>query len=184
MAKVGLFVCAREPVELPWFDQVLADIGDEQSLEQSLSTFSGHIRRISRILEAMTEHSLILLDEVGAGTDPVEGSALAIALLQYLGNHAQLSIATTHFGELKALKYQNEQFENASVEFDEVSLSPTYRLLWGIPGRSNALTIARRLGLKPEVVDEAKTHVGEATNDLNQVIAGLEATSASRNQSG
>jgi len=175
MAKVGLFVCAREPVELPWFDQVLADIGDEQSLEQSLSTFSGHIRRISRILEAMTEHSLILLDEVGAGTDPVEGSALAIALLQYLGNHAQLSIATTHFGELKALKYQNEQFENASVEFDEVSLSPTYRLLWGIPGRSNALTIARRLGLKPEVVDEAKTHVGEATNDLNQVIAGLEA---------
>jgi len=175
MAKVGLFVCAREPVELPWFDQVLADIGDEQSLEQSLSTFSGHIRRISRILEAMTEHSLVLLDEVGAGTDPVEGSALAIALLQYLANHASLSIATTHFGELKALKYQNERFENASVEFDEVSLSPTYRLLWGIPGRSNALTIARRLGLKPEVVDEAKTQVGEATDDVNQVIAGLEA---------
>ena len=205
MAKVGLFVPAREPVELPWFDQVLADIGDEQSLEQSLSTFSGHIRRISRILAALgsgeesvptptnpheqensgespptpyTLHptpSLVLLDEVGAGTDPAEGSALAIALLQYLADHAQLTVATTHYGELKALKYQDERFENASVEFDDVSLSPTYRLLWGIPGRSNALTIARRLGLNPEVVDEAQTRVGGASEDVNQVIAGLEA---------
>ncbi|WP_414543599.1 endonuclease MutS2 [Nostoc sp. CCY0012] len=184
MAKVGLFVPAREPVEMPWFDQVLADIGDEQSLQQSLSTFSGHIRRISRILDALeasshsplpTPHSLILLDEVGAGTDPVEGSALAIALLQYLANHAQLTIATTHFGELKALKYEDARFENASVEFDESTLSPTYRLLWGIPGRSNALTIAQRLGLKPEVVAQAKNQVGEATDEVNQVIAGLEA---------
>jgi DNA mismatch repair protein MutS2 len=175
MAKVGLFVPAREPVEIPWFDSVLADIGDEQSLEQSLSTFSGHIRRISRILAEMTDNSLVLLDEVGAGTDPVEGSALALALLQYLADNSQLSIATTHFGELKALKYENERFENASVEFDEESLSPTYRLLWGIPGRSNALTIARRLGLKPEVIDAAKTKVGGATDDVNQVIAGLEA---------
>ncbi|MCC5649366.1 endonuclease MutS2 [Nostoc sp. XA013] len=189
MAKVGLFVPAREPVEIPWFDKVLADIGDEQSLQQSLSTFSGHIRRISRILEALGNgkdegesnapcpmpNSLVLLDEVGAGTDPVEGSALAIALLQYLANHAQLTIATTHFGELKALKYEDERFENASVEFDESTLSPTYRLLWGIPGRSNALTIALRLGLKPEVVQEAKTQVGEATDEVNQVIAGLEA---------
>lgn len=201
MAKVGLFVPAREPVEIPWFDKVLADIGDEQSLQQSLSTFSGHIRRISRILEALGEDtetgrhkdaendnitasprksvpassSLVLLDEVGAGTDPAEGSALAIALLQYLANHAQLTIATTHFGELKALKYEDERFENASVEFDESTLSPTYRLLWGIPGRSNALTIALRLGLKPEVVEQAKTQVGEATDEVNQVIAGLEA---------
>jgi DNA mismatch repair protein MutS2 len=190
MAKVGLFVPAREPVEIPWFDKVLADIGDEQSLQQSLSTFSGHIRRISRILEALgnresgiengekeipNPQSLVLLDEVGAGTDPVEGSALAIALLQYLAKHAQLTIATTHFGELKALKYENERFENASVEFDESTLSPTYRLLWGIPGRSNALTIALRLGLKPEVVEEAKIQVGEATDEVNQVIAGLEA---------
>ncbi|MDZ8235596.1 MAG: endonuclease MutS2 [Nostoc sp. ChiQUE01a] len=197
MGKVGLFVPAREPVEIPWFDQVLADIGDEQSLQQSLSTFSGHIRRISRILEALdagdwglgtgneeipnpqspipNSQSLVLLDEVGAGTDPVEGSALAIALLQYLANHAQLTIATTHFGELKALKYEDERFENASVEFDESTLSPTYRLLWGIPGRSNALTIALRLGLKPEVVEQAKTQVGEATDEVNQVIAGLEA---------
>ncbi|XGV96284.1 MAG: endonuclease MutS2 [Leptolyngbya sp. BL-A-14] len=238
MAKVGLFVPAREPVELPWFDQVLADIGDEQSLEQSLSTFSGHIRRISRILDALgekeqeaggrrqeaegeaegeteaaeaggaegeaeevefstqnldrsnptthsplptphsplpTPYSLILLDEVGAGTDPSEGSALAIALLKHLADQAGLTIATTHFGELKALKYQDDRFENASVEFDDVSLSPTYRLLWGIPGRSNALTIARRLGLDARVVEQAQTYVGGASEDVNQVIAGLEA---------
>ncbi|AFY43271.1 endonuclease MutS2 [Nostoc sp. PCC 7107] len=181
MAKVGLFIPAREPVEMPWFDQILADIGDEQSLQQSLSTFSGHIRRISRILNAL-EHevenqpnSLVLLDEVGAGTDPAEGSALAIALLQHLAEHAQLTIATTHFGELKALKYEDARFENASVEFDEATLSPTYRLLWGIPGRSNALAIALRLGLKPEVVENAKTQVGEASDEVNQVIAGLEA---------
>ncbi|MBD2168711.1 endonuclease MutS2 [Calothrix membranacea FACHB-236] len=196
MAKVGLFVPAREPVEIPWFSQVLADIGDEQSLQQSLSTFSGHIRRISRILNAVgserdgedkedeggegdiassSPSSLVLLDEVGAGTDPAEGSALAIALLQYLADHAGLTVATTHFGELKALKYEDERFENASVEFDESTLSPTYRLLWGIPGRSNALAIAQRLGLKLEVVEKAKTHLGGATDEVNQVIAGLEA---------
>jgi DNA mismatch repair protein MutS2 len=213
MAKIGLFVPAREPVELPWFDQILADIGDEQSLEQSLSTFSGHIRRISRILSAISAtddeegqgdketrgqgdrqeednemisphrpispsphpSSLVLLDEVGAGTDPVEGSALAIALLGYLADNSLLTIATTHFGELKALKYQDERFENASVEFDEATLSPTYRLLWGIPGRSNALAIASRLGLKAEVVEKAKEEMGGATDEVNQVIAGLEA---------
>ncbi|MFM6108940.1 MAG: endonuclease MutS2, partial [Sphaerospermopsis kisseleviana] len=124
----------------------------------------------------VTSHqSLVLLDEVGAGTDPVEGSALAIALLKYLADHAQLTIATTHFGELKALKYDDVRFENASVEFNEATLSPTYRLLWGIPGRSNALTIALRLGLKPEVIEAAKSQVGETTDEVNQVIAGLEA---------
>ncbi|MBO1351898.1 MAG: endonuclease MutS2 [Hormoscilla sp. GUM202] len=175
MAKVGLFVPAREPVELPWFDKILADIGDEQSLEQSLSTFSGHIRRITRILQALGNAELVLLDEVGAGTDPSEGSALAIALLQYLASNAQLTVATTHFGELKALKYEDDRFENASVEFDNQSLQPTYRLLWGIPGRSNALTIARRLGLNPEIVDRARGYVDRTDQDVNQVIAGLEA---------
>ena len=161
MAKVGLFIPAREPVEIPWFDLILADIGDEQSLQQSLSTFSGHIRRIGRILDAIEptaeiiadeqndrntipEHqengldsnsvpptlyplpsTLVLLDEVGAGTDPAEGSALAIALLQYLADRAMLTIASTHYGELKALKYQDSRFENASVEFDDVNLAPT-----------------------------------------------------------
>ncbi|TAD92845.1 MAG: endonuclease MutS2 [Oscillatoriales cyanobacterium] len=230
MAKSGMFVPAREPVELPWFDNILADIGDEQSLQQSLSTFSGHIRRISRILAVLKKggeedsdlpiphtsttlrlrsgdtipdtsttlrlrsedtvpdaqfpipdaqfpipKSLVLLDEVGAGTDPSEGSALAIALLQYLAQNSLLTIATTHFGELKALKYQDSRFENASVEFDDSSMQPTYRLLWGIPGRSNALSIAKRLGLLPEIVAEAQTYVGGASVDVNQVIAGLEA---------
>lgn len=203
MAKAGLFVPAREPVELPWFQQVLADIGDEQSLQQSLSTFSGHIKRISRILEALgpwrSEESagvedalgseaggvvaqveplspaLVLLDEVGAGTDPSEGSALAIALLQRLANQAQLTIATTHFGELKALKYQDDRFENASVEFNDQTLSPTYRLLWGIPGRSNALAIAQRLGLAETIVTQAQAYVqGGASAEVNEVIAGLE----------
>ncbi|NJL23687.1 MAG: endonuclease MutS2, partial [Leptolyngbyaceae cyanobacterium SM1_3_5] len=176
MAKVGLFVPAREPVELPWLNQVLADIGDEQSLEQSLSTFSGHIRRISRILDALNSeaNALVLLDEVGAGTDPSEGSALAIALLKHLADHARLTIATTHFGELKALKYQDDRFENASVEFNDVTLSPTYRLLWGIPGRSNALAIAQRLGLDAEIVVQAQSLVGGQSEDVNQVISGLE----------
>ncbi|HIK44629.1 MAG TPA: endonuclease MutS2 [Leptolyngbyaceae cyanobacterium M65_K2018_010] len=229
MAKAGLFVPAREPVELPWFDQVLADIGDEQSIEQSLSTFSGHIRRIGRILMALDGESgvkdqepeaeaanrgfqvesqdilknsalsrltpgetgshsteissarspaanaLVLLDEVGAGTDPTEGTALAIALLKHLADRARLTVATTHYGELKALKYQDQRFENASVEFDEASLAPTYRLLWGIPGRSNALSIARRLGLNAAVVDAAADYMAVgAQGDVNQVIAGLE----------
>lgn len=179
MAKVGLYIPAKAPVEIPWFEQILADIGDEQSLEQSLSTFSGHIRRITRIIEALDSpnsfsNALVLLDEVGAGTDPVEGSALAIALLNYLADHALLTMATTHYGELKALKYQDERFENASVEFDDQTLSPTYRLLWGIPGRSNALTIAQRLGLPSEIVETAKTRMGGFSEDINQVIAGLE----------
>jgi DNA mismatch repair protein MutS2 len=201
MAKVGLFIPAKEPVEIPWFADVLADIGDEQSLQQSLSTFSGHIRRIIRIIEALGSYqssvisqqsvvedlggedisnssispSLVLLDEVGAGTDPVEGTALAIAILKYLADRTQLTIATTHYGELKALKYQDDRFENASVEFDDNSLQPTYRLLWGIPGRSNALAIAQRLGLTGEIVELAQnTAVGDK-EDVNQVIAALEA---------
>ena len=178
MAKAGMFVPAQVPVELPWFEEVLADIGDEQSLQQSLSTFSGHIRRISRIIEALQRNngnSLVLLDEVGAGTDPAEGSALAIALLKHLAEQSLLTIATTHYGELKALKYQDERFENASVEFNDSTLQPTYRLLWGIPGRSNALTIAQRLGLSSEIVEQAQSLVGTgASEDVNEVIAALE----------
>ena len=177
MAKVGLFIPAKVPVEIPWFDQILADIGDEQSLEQSLSTFSGHIKRISSIIEALNKNdnsNLVLLDEVGAGTDPAEGSALAIALLKHLASKAELTIATTHYGELKALKYQDSRFENASVEFDNQSLQPTYRLLWGIPGRSNALIIAQRLGLDSDIIEYAKTKVGIYSEDINEVIAGLE----------
>jgi DNA mismatch repair protein MutS2 len=182
MAKAGMYIPAREPVEMPWFDLVLADIGDEQSLQQNLSTFSGHIRRIGRILDSLSNQSLVLLDEVGAGTDPSEGSAIATALLEYLGEHTRLSIATTHFGELKALKYQNPKFENASVEFDDASLAPTYRLLWGIPGRSNALAIAGRLGLSPEIIDAAQVRVGIGSTEMNDVIAELESQRREQNQ--
>jgi DNA mismatch repair protein MutS2 len=183
MAKAGLFVPAKDPVALPWFDQILADIGDEQSLQQSLSTFSGHIRRIGRILEAIGPRSpedlapsLVLFDEVGAGTDPTEGAALATALLKSLADRALLTIATTHFGELKALKYGDDRFENASVEFDDESMSPTYRLLWGIPGRSNALAIAQRLGLELAIVEDARQHLSPGgSTQVNEVIAGLEA---------
>lgn len=174
MAKAGLYIPAKDPVEIPWFDQVLADIGDEQSLQQSLSTFSGHIRRIQSMVEILTPGTLVLLDEVGAGTDPSEGTALAIALLKYLTEHTQLTIATTHFGELKTLKYQDSRFENASVEFDDVTLSPTYRLLWGIPGRSNALVIAKRLGLRSEIIQAAQQAIHHHNTDLNAVIADLE----------
>lgn len=175
MAKVGMFVPAREPVELPWFDTVLADIGDEQSLQQSLSTFSGHIRRIARILAQISPQTLVLLDEVGAGTDPTEGSAIARALLEHLADRARLTIATTHFGELKTLKYQDPRFENASVEFDDVQLAPTYRLQWGIPGRSNAIAISRRLGLPDEILESAQNHLGAGSAEINTAIAELEA---------
>lgn len=166
---------------MPWCELVLADIGDEQSLQQNLSTFSGHVRRIARILAALPSDPsagacLVLLDEVGAGTDPTEGTALAIALLRHLAERARLTIATTHFGELKALKYHDSRFENASVAFDVATLSPTYHLLWGIPGRSNALAIANRLGLDGAVLDQAQQLLApRGEGELNQVIAGLEA---------
>jgi DNA mismatch repair protein MutS2 len=163
---------------LPWCAQVLADIGDEQSLQQSLSTFSGHIKRIGRILEALQSGpspALVLLDEVGAGTDPSEGTALATSLLKALADRARLTIATTHFGELKALKYNDARFENASVAFNAETLSPTYELLWGIPGRSNALAIASRLGLDDQVLEEASQLLAPAADgEVNSVIRGLE----------
>jgi DNA mismatch repair protein MutS2 len=187
MARAGLFLPCIGTPRLPWCGQVLADIGDEQSLQQNLSTFSGHIRRIARILAALPAvggggagvvvagASLVLLDEVGAGTDPQEGAALATALLQQLADRARLTIATTHFGELKALKYADPRFENASVAFDEQTLAPTYRLQWGIPGRSNALAIARRLGLEEGVLERAAAQLlPRGEGQVNQVIEGLE----------
>jgi DNA mismatch repair protein MutS2 len=183
MARCGLFLPCSGTPRLPWCGQVLADIGDEQSLQQNLSTFSGHIRRIARILDALPSEvrpspqgaDLVLLDEVGAGTDPQEGSALAAALLRHLADRARLTVATTHFGELKALKYADDRFENASVAFDVDSLSPTYHLQWGIPGRSNALAIATRLGLEPSVVTAAAGQLEPGgAGDVNLVIEGLE----------
>ena len=178
MARAGLLLPCSGTPSLPWCAQVLADIGDEQSLQQSLSTFSGHVKRISRILQTLEEGpspSLVLLDEVGAGTDPSEGTALAVALLRKLADRARLTIATTHFGELKALKYSDPRFENASVAFDIDSLSPTYQLQWGIPGRSNAIAIATQLGLDATVINQAKELLGpRGDGEVNAVIQGLE----------
>ena len=178
MARAGMLLpCSGQPA-LPWCAQVLADIGDEQSLQQSLSTFSGHVKRIGRILDALQKGpapALVLLDEVGAGTDPSEGTALATALLKALADRARLTVATTHFGELKALKYSDSRFENASVAFDAETLSPTYELLWGIPGRSNALAIASRLGLDQQVLAQAQELLAPAGDgEVNSVIRGLE----------
>ena len=178
MARAGMLLpCAGQP-SLPWCAQVLAAIGGEPSLQQSLSTFSGHVKRIGRILTALQSGAapaLVLLDEVGAGTDPSEGTALATALLKALADRARLTIATTHFGELKALKYSDARFENASVAFNPETLSPTYELLWGIPGRSNALAIATRLGMDTLVLDQARELLAPAGDgEVNTVIRGLE----------
>ncbi len=178
MSKLGLLLpCTGEP-SLPWCNQVLADIGDEQSLEQNLSTFSGHIVRITKILDSISTNpgpSIVLLDELGAGTDPTEGTSLATALLMLLADRARLTVATTHFGELKALKYSDSRFENASVGFNSETLEPTYHLQWGIPGRSNALAIARRLGLDETVIDNAQQLMQRnGIDSVNDVIEGLE----------
>ncbi|KAL5719313.1 hypothetical protein ACHQM5_012108 [Ranunculus cassubicifolius] len=175
MAKSGVYVLSSEPVRIPWFDSIFADIGDEQSLSQSLSTFSGHLRQIGAIQEQSTNQSLVLLDEVGAGTNPLEGAALGMSLLEsFAESGALLTIATTHHGELKTLKYSNKAFENACMEFDEANLKPTYKILWGVPGRSNAINIAERLGLPDIVLRNARELYGTASAEINEVIVEME----------
>ncbi|CAI8585759.1 unnamed protein product [Vicia faba] len=175
MAKSGLYVLASESVQIPWFDSVFADIGDEQSLSQSLSTFSGHLKQISNIKLQSTRQSLVLLDEVGAGTNPLEGAALGMSILEsFAQDGCLLTIATTHHGELKTLKYSNDAFENACMEFDEVNLKPTYKVLWGIPGRSNAINIAERLGLPSVVIDTARKLYGSSSAEIDEVITDME----------
>ncbi|KMT16439.1 hypothetical protein BVRB_3g050620 isoform C [Beta vulgaris subsp. vulgaris] len=175
MAKAGLYVVCAEPARIPWFDSVFADIGDEQSLSQSLSTFSGHLRQISDIQARSTNQSLVLLDEIGAGTNPLEGAALGMSILESFAEAgALLTIATTHHGELKTLKYSNDAFENACMEFDDVNLKPTYKILWGVPGRSNAINIAERLGLPNTVINNARGLYGTASAEIDEVIYDLE----------
>ncbi|KAI9157709.1 hypothetical protein LWI28_026711 [Acer negundo] len=175
MAKSGLYVLSSESAQIPWFDSVFADIGDEQSLSQSLSTFSGHLKQISDIQSQSTRQSLVLLDEVGAGTNPLEGAALGLSLLEsFARSGALLTVATTHHGELKTLKYSDDVFENACMEFDEVNLRPTYKILWGVPGRSNAINIAKRLGLPNTVVENARQLYGAASAEINEVILDME----------
>lgn len=173
MAQSGLFITTRQPSTIGIFDEVFADIGDEQSIEQNLSTFSSHMANIVSMLDHIDDKTLVIFDELGAGTDPAEGAALAIAILDKVASLGAYTIATTHYPELKLYGYNRPENKNASMVFDVETLQPTYQFLMGVPGQSNALAIAKRLGFGEDVIGAAMALTDESDQDLNNMIADL-----------
>lgn len=173
MALSGIPIPAGEKTEIGYFNNVLADIGDEQSLEQNLSSFSGHVSKIKEIIENSSSKSLVLMDELGSGTDPMEGAAFAMSIIDYLNKKNITSIITTHYSEVKAYAFNSENIKSASMEFNVESLSPTYRLLEGIPGKSNALIIAKKYGISDEIIENAKKYISEDNKKVEEMIKSI-----------
>ena len=173
MGMSGLHIPAKEKSSIYVFDNIFADIGDEQSIQESLSTFSSHMVNVVNITRTATENSLVLLDELGSGTDPVEGANLAISILEFLANKNILTMSTTHYQEIKNYAMLNDKFENASCEFDINTLSPTYRLLIGVPGRSNAFEISKKLGLSSDILDRARSLLNDDTVHIEELLKNI-----------
>lgn len=173
MALSGIPIPSNEKTEIGYFHNVLADIGDEQSLEQNLSSFSGHVSKIKDIIENANSKSLVLMDELGSGTDPMEGAAFAMAIIDYLNKKHVTSIITTHYSEVKAYAFNTTGIKSASMEFNVETLSPTYRLLEGIPGESNALIIARKYGISEEVIENAKSYISEDNQRVEEMLKSI-----------
>lgn len=173
MALSGIPIPAGEKTEIGFFEDVLSDIGDEQSIEQNLSSFSGHVSKIKGIMESINHRSLVLMDELGSGTDPMEGSAFAMSIIDYLNKKNIKSIITTHYSEVKAHAFNTTGIKSASMEFDVETLSPTYRLLEGIPGESNALIIAKKYGISDEIIENAKSYISEDNQKVEEMLKSI-----------